>query len=678
MNKPFDQRVINELERPTSSDLNIAQSQINQNARAMMRQLLQPNAAVMGTGSLGESFFVEKTTGTRNFKIKRGVGFNNVAYNATTDLNVDGITGVSDPLDYRLVSAQDEAGVAIVIPAGTNTNFCRRDVIAIRCGNPSLNNLTDYGPTDIYDTGTNLFGTADRYKTFTYDISGQSPQVLDYGDIASATDPVVYIRGQTVAYTGPDSLLAAPAPVLSSPYINIAIVNIYGQTDVLQSDVVDFRRLVAPQGQITLVGAATVGASGASPGAVLSTVSLVGSPGIKAQILKYAAGSANSYVLIVYGPRNVTSATINYTPGTSIDAYAALASGDSSWKVRPTQVVQGPILLNQGVDEDLKTDAANAAIAAPTQAVAIGQPYHIFPFTLCRVDNTTSTESSPITGTISINPLVIPNALAGAWPAGSYSTTITPTSETYYLTTGGASPPTTGIPSPVYGIALNPPSLGSELVATLETSYTRIAGFVLGASSLWQSFAAGVWKFSPYVEITTSVPTQEVYLKASLYAYDGSSNPELGTPIAEVSDVIISNGRIVNYVIAGRADFTMYVPATTIAAGTRMYIKLEHKWAVAGNPGDQLVIKAGADNPFVVETNVPENTTVTTTITNLEDRYPADTYPLSGTLNASSISVNVAGQEQVLNPSAISFGSKIGEPVIRTIPVNFNLKMTVA
>lgn len=681
MNKPFDQRVINELERPTSSDLNIAQSQLNLGIRAMARQLLMSNPAFTATGSVGESFFVEKAAGAREVLINRGIGFNYAADNSGTDLNIDGITGLSDPFDYRMVSLQSEAGVIVDVEPGPGEGLCRRDVIAIRCTNPSTNQLEDYTDTDIYDPYYNKFNAVSKPKTFSYDLTGSVPQVLDYTQVGSATGAVVYVTGQNSPYSGPDSLLDAPAPLVSPGYINIAIINVVQSLPTIAaSDIVDFRRLVAPQGNLVVKGSATIGSTGLSPGTLLSNVSLKAPPGIKAQLVKYGNGNANSYLLYVYGPRNVTSASIAYSCGSDATAYADLASGISGWKINPTQIVQGPISINQGVTEAVKTLAASSA-ATPTQQVAVGQPYHIFPFTLCRVDNITTTETSPVSGSIAINPLIIPESASNAWPAGTYSTTITPSTRTYYLQypTAGASP-VTGIPGVVYALKTTSPlsTVNTFTSGNNGNVYTRVAGFVADSAGDWQTFPAGVWRFSARIKVESPVSNPVVFLKAAIYSYDGVNNPEASPALGEVSDIRLTANYLTPNLCDERIEFYVYVPATTVAAGSRLYLALSTRWYYgSGGVSDVVTMYHNGDDPFILESSVPVSTVVSTTIPTLADRYPSDTYPLSGSFTADPISVNAAGEDQILNPSATRFAQKTGEPNVRSVPITFTLNLTV-
>lgn len=673
-NKPFDQRVINPLERPTSSDLNIAQSQLNLGGRALMRQLLQQNFLVLATGALGESFFVEKTTGNRNFKIKRGVGFNNTPYNPTTDDNVGGIMGVSDPLEYRMVTVQSDAGVAISVPAAPSAGQCRRDTISIRCSNPSTEMLDDYGDTDIYDPVVGKFNAVSQPKTFSYDISDANVRIINYDELGTITpeDRVVYITGQVVSYTGPDSLLSAPVAVPATTYLRIAIINVVGGAlAVAQSDVVDFRRLVSPQGNLVVSGSATIGSVGVDPGARLEGVTLKTPPGIKAQIWKVNPGVSNSYALVVYGPRNVTTASLTLQREDPSDRYALLVDNWFGFSERPIEIVAGPKAINGGVNNTAKTLATSSS-ASPTQAVAIGQPYHVFPFTLCRVDNTTESVTEPLTLTLNLDPITFPNSPADAWPSGTYNVANHSNYRTFYLEAGTApSLPTSGITSPTYLLSNTLTSAAEQMVevADIGDVYERVVGFLANSQSM--SWGNGIWRL-PMAAIGLPMSgsgfgAAPVAAVVKVFGYNGSANPESGTLIAQSQEVIlpINNANAPEFVeffideIGGAtwtttrlyiALFVKKIPFSTYPANARFYFNYTPN-----------------NNVAFLETNIPA-TAPTVTLPPKTDRWPTGVVlNPTGTATSTPVTLNVAGELQRLNPAAL-----VGD-----IPITFTLNMTV-
>lgn len=673
-NKPFDQRIINLLERPTSSDLNIAQSQLNLGGRALMRQLLQPNPTLVGTGSLGESFFVEKTAGNRNFKIKRGVGFNYVAYNSATDDDIGGVSGLSDPFDYRMVSIQDEAGVAISVPAAPSAGQCRRDVIAIRCSNPTDAMLEDSQPTDIYDPtpGVGKFDVVTKPKTFSYDISGATQEVVNYDAVSGVTAQVVYITGQVVSYSEPDSLLNAPVALPAPTYLRIAVVNVVGGAlAVAQSDVVDFRRLVSPQGNLVVSGSATIGSVGVNPGARLQGVTLKTPPGIKAQIWKVKEGTSNSYALVVYGPRNVTTASLTLQREDPADRYALLVAASPGFADRPIELVAGPKAINGVVNNEAKTLAASAS-ASPTQAVAIGQPYHVFPFTLCRVDNTTEAVTEPLTLTLNLDPITFPNSPADAWPSGTYNVAGHSNYRTFYLEAGTPpSLPTSGVPSPTYLLSntLTPAAEWMIEVGDIGEVYERVVGFLANSQSM--SWGNGIWRL-PMAAIGlpmsgSAFGAAPVAAVVKVFGYNGATDPESGALLAQSQEVIlpINNANAPEFV-----EFFIDEIGGVTWTTSRLYIALfVKKIPLSSYPANARFYFNYTPNNNVafLETNIPA-TAPTVTLPPKTDRWPAGVVlQPEGTATSTPVTLNVAGELQRLNPAAL----------VVDIPITFTLNMTV-
>lgn len=668
MNKPFDQRVINHLERPTSGDLNIAQSQLNLGERAFSRQLFQSQISgdINAQGVLGASFLVIKQPGTdRDVKITRGLGYQYRAFNALTDQNIDGITGLSDPLYYRIVSMEDD-GVVCTVPPAPGPGLCRRDVIAVRSviGDEGIK---DYNDTDIYAPATSKFNAVSKPKTFSYDLTGQTTQVVSYSAISSLDSPVAYITGQVSPYTDPNSLLSAPLP-LAAGYLNIAVINVIeAQPAVAQDAIVDYRRLVAPQGNLVVNGSATIGAVSSLPGAALSGVTLKTPPGIKALIYKADAGDTNTYALVVFGPRVISHASIAFSIGAS-DYYNWLDFTPLS-KTNPAQIVMGPISSNQATNATLKTIAANASMSSPMQAVAIGQPYHIFPFTLCTVENVMSTQTysvpSTTTGSITIPVNSQSNYLAGTYDVNNANTYIT-YSLAYPVP---AAAPTAGLPSNTYALfngAL--PTLDSRTVVVSPGATARFAGFVLSDESEWDSFAGGIWNLS-FTQVFSDYANL-VSLQARVYSYNGTTNPELGTLLFQSDFVRISNSVDI---LTQSVTLKMLAAAHTKAAGSRLYVAL-----YASNESTSsadVKIWFGENRPVTLDTTIVSIPTPTVDLPNNPNpNYPSGTYSIAAT-TSSTVTLSIPTVAQKLNPAAVLFQTDL--PESSTVPITFTANLTV-
>ena len=665
---PFDQRIINQLERPTSSDLNIAQGQINANVRAFARQLLQSTQTDYATGTgpsgaLGNSFIIRAAASPslNTVTMTRGVGF---AGYAPIVNDIGGITGLSTHLDYPVIYSQDRlldlSGVSTP-SAGT----CRRDVIALRAIGQDINGRTDQGDTDIYDPGLEAFQSASRFKTLTSEMTYQDLTVLNAGD--AITGALVYIKGTEFAYVDQDSLLSAPittATTAAGPYINIAIINRYdGQTEITESDIVDYRLVSSPGGQLTITGSANVGALGNTPGAALSSVTIKAPPGIKAAIYKLGANSpteTNTYALIVAGPRTVSSASINFSVGIPAPEFVS----DDTWTIYPAQIRTGLIALNQAADNAAVEIYANSSKVVPTQTIAVGQPLHYFPFTLGRMDNLLSSTTLPLTltnaGTVEI---AQPPNFPAAYPADTYNVSGYTNTRTYYLNYDlNPTSPTTGLTSPTWMLGTSPIALESAYTnSNMPDTDTRISGFVATADASITAIPVGIWKLSVQARSDFSA-----VIKARVYLYDGTQNPESGTLVGESDEVAVyDNGQDNTPPIF----LFMRVNQTIVASGRRIYIKLSGR-RIQGVT-TQLQVFFNGNNPAVLDTNIL-TVAPTVTIPNPDSDYPAGTYAVSGATG--TVTANVAQTLQRFNSKATTFQRK-EDSVYQTVPINFTVTL---
>lgn len=232
-NKPFDYRITNPLERPTSSDQNIAQGQEHADARLVMRRMFYDGGGT-GTGSM-EGFFPRDfpvyptSPASLSVDMYPGLGFQNGA--AETDIG--GIAGLNDSYTYKPVVSSTIINIPVATPPATAGQY-RYDLIQVRALQ-NTERLTDSTTTDIYSPSLNSFGGASKYKTLTADLVGQSIQVVPH--TSTPTGPIVYM-------TGPES--STPVfPTASTDYLPVAYVLVsYGATTIVSGDIVDARPLL--------------------------------------------------------------------------------------------------------------------------------------------------------------------------------------------------------------------------------------------------------------------------------------------------------------------------------------------------------------------------------------------------------------------------------------------------
>lgn len=665
-NNPFDQRIINQLERPTSSDLNIAQGQINANVRAFARSLFQSTQSAWGTGTgpsgaIGNSFLIRAASvpSLTTVTMTRGVGF--AAY-ADTVQNLDGITGLNTNFDYPVIYTEDRE-LDLSGAANPSAGTCRRDVIAIRAIGQSEQGLADQGDTDIYEPLLEAFQSASRYKTLTANLKDQLITVLD--NTLPTTQPIVCIKGAERAYSVPDDLLNAPITAATvTGYINIAVINRYaGQTEITESDIVDYRLIVAPGGQLTITGSANMGASGNTPGAALSNVTIKAPPGIKAAIYKLGANSAtetNTYALIVAGPRGISSAALNFSVGIPAPEFV----DDDTWAIYPAQVRSGSVALNQVADTAVKNILSNSSKVSATQTVAVGQPFHYFPFTLGRMDNVLGSTTLPLTltnaGTVEI---AQPPNYPESYPAGTYNVSGNTDTRTYYLNYDlNPTSPTTGLTSPTWMLGTSPIALESAYTnSNMPDTDTRISGFVATVDPSITEIPVGIWKLSVQARSNFSA-----VIKARVYLYDGTQNPESGALVGESDEVSVYDNGQDN---APPIFLFMRVNQTIVASDRRLYIKLSGR-RIQGVQ-TQLQVFFNGNNPAVLDTNIL-TVAPTVIIPNPDNDYPAGTYAVSGATG--TVTANVAQTLQRFNSKATVFQRK-EDSVYQTVPVNFTVTL---
>lgn len=663
-NRPFDQRIINLLERPTSSDLNIAFSQLNAATGVLLTALTQAGRYA-GTGSaqtgcVGSSFLLFPAIPS-DMTILMSPGLGRVQ-DGSTQLNIDSILGLNNLLQNTVYSGvRTDSSERFTVPAGPGAGFFRRDVIAIR--RPvSTEGLDDYTETDIYDSGIEAFDSVLKPKTYTADSSQLPISVINYNE--TPTDPVVYIKGEVQAYSTPDDILSATPPYATGfSYLNIGVINVVeSPTSIGYGQLIDARRVLAPNNTLTLTGRASIGASAGNPGAALANVSISTPAGIRASIYKAGADSAtptNTYILAVFGPRAINRATINIAaaiPGSE-------DPGSIIWNIRPFAVLTGPQALNQQVNDAAKTLYANGTKVNPTQVLAIGQPVHYFQFTLGTVENQLTSQTFPITltpGSITIPP---PPDYPAMYPAGLYSISGNTDVRSYYLNYGdSAASPTTGLQTPTYLLGTTSTATVSDVTASITTSWSRLMGFVTSPTGASLSIPQGVWRLS-FRAGSNGTP---VKLRAKAYLYNGLTDPETGTLLAQSDNIIlpaVTASQETQYI-----DVYMRFASTTSVGSNRIYVVFE----AYSDSASAAVFRFGNDNPGILETNIA-TTAPTVTIPNSTTDYPADTYTVTGA-SASSITVSLPSSLLKFNPKALFFKDTFGSEY-QTVPITFTVTL---
>lgn len=372
-NQPFDTTIINPLERPKSSDINAAQSEIHRDLREYLYRAyaVSNGPGVVSTafpsGFIGRGFVVEPTSpASMNMTISIGMGFQATA---NSDSAVGGIIGLNDLSFYKPLVLS--SSYPVTVPTAPGAGFCRRDLIEVRYNRA----LTDLTASDVYSVALGVFTAQNINKTMSFDLANTSIQHIPAGSPTAASASIVYRSGVEVAHTNDDSFLSAPIPSTDSGYIAIAVVNVGPNvTFVNQGHIADWRPLLAAEGNFEIVGSATLGGGNnttvpyADP--IISNLSLRAPAGIRACLSHPVGGGGgeyNEYTLTVVGLPNTANITGFFTTAN------ILAKSNSATYGLPISVATLARSTNVIVTDALQTQLLSAAQTSPQLLVAVGQ-----------------------------------------------------------------------------------------------------------------------------------------------------------------------------------------------------------------------------------------------------------------------------------------------------------------
>ena len=130
-------------------------------------------------------------------------------------------------------------------------------------------------------------------------------------------------------------------------------------------------------------------------------------------------------------------------------------------------------------------------------------------------------------------------------------------------------------------------------------SWTRVGGFVTDASDpSVTTVPAGLWDLNFWAETTAAANTQ-AYVRFTLYAYDGSTNPEAGTALAQTDNVFLYDANVIAQYIAA-----MLIPGGTTlpSTSTRLYLLIE---ARASTSNRDLTVYFGNSTPTHTHSTIP-------------------------------------------------------------------------
>lgn len=189
-NQPFDQTIINALERPTSSDLNQAQGQAHADVRMLASKLFQAFGATAGQeGFVGDSFAVVPTSpASTSVVITNGIGFQN----GSTETDIGGIGGLTDAYPYKTLTISNRV-VPVAAPPSVAGDE-RWDLIEVRVPT-GTERLTNQQASDIYNPTLNSFNATNVYKTLSSDLTSADIETIPYNGTPDGNHLIVYKTG---------------------------------------------------------------------------------------------------------------------------------------------------------------------------------------------------------------------------------------------------------------------------------------------------------------------------------------------------------------------------------------------------------------------------------------------------------------------------------------------------
>jgi hypothetical protein len=346
-NEPFDRTIINVRERPLSSDINQAESQLDRGLREVCYRLFAHRSGLyqdwlgtMTAGFVGDSFLVSADGSTMNVYLSAGVGFQYNAADAAS--SIGGVVGLDDlsPLKPLLLAAQK----TVAVPASDPVNE-RIDIVEVKYNRASGNPLS----RDVLNTGTGAFVSTLVNKTLTF--------ALDNAGVSyDGTAPINYKVGTPAG--------SPVAPSVTAGYVKIAEVRVpAASAAVFPNRVSDYRQLAVPDG---VVRASMRFSLTVATGAIdTSDVLIAAPPGVKMAVMQGTFGAMNAGIVYVWGGRLWNTPMGMPILNVSLDS--------SNWQPVGGLNPQNP---NLPLVASTYVDVATAVLADYTALVGSGIPQH--------------------------------------------------------------------------------------------------------------------------------------------------------------------------------------------------------------------------------------------------------------------------------------------------------------
>ena len=355
--KAFDRVVINPRERPLSTDINTAQSQLDRTLREVLRTMLLCRATALSDGNAApiSGFFGEGLKArpvapvAMQVRVPAGLGFLN---NPSGTLpSIGGISGVDDLAVYApLILNADATFNVAAAPSAPNT---RIDIIEV-----ALNRrLTDTASRDVLNTVSGAFEPQSVQKTLGWDLDAS------VGVVSAPSNSTAALSYKVGVAANP-----GVAPATSPGYLKIAEILVGSSVSSIDADVIrDLRKMLYADG----MGHVAFNLSSSSVGTPTQTLSdVVAPPGVVVAAVGASITNAEANVYIIGGDMtsvvNPIAAACNRNALTSVQAVTSIVTIDSTIKAA---------LLGANASPVTKVAEGQTAIRVNLKAGTPGNPH---------------------------------------------------------------------------------------------------------------------------------------------------------------------------------------------------------------------------------------------------------------------------------------------------------------
>lgn len=251
-----------------------------------------------------------------------------------------------------------------------------------------------------------------------------------------------------------------------------------------------------------------------------------------------------------------------------------------------SSITAGEVIVGQvgGGSVDAVTVSKDATLGADGALTVVG------------LQGRALSSSAPIAG----QSLVWSSAGSGAWVPGDTASGGSGGGGVVYFMNAGTTRTGGGLPAGSYQLGRTAEVAPNPITVTNvpTNAWTRVAGFVTDAGDpTIVTLPAGIWDFNIYA--TSTANSNDMLFRLSFFEYNGSTDPELGSPIATTLSTAIYDPSV-----AVQYQATFNIPQTAFTA-KRIYLKLEAFTSVASK---NVTFDFGNNYASHVHTTVPSVT----------------------------------------------------------------------